>query len=106
LYPLAVALLGLLIFGSGCWYRHRCGLAIDRSFGTKHVMASLAGARALVLILFPVCWLLIRHAAWGGTVESNLPPGFSIDAMLGILVVGMFIGLVHAFYSLVEHLNS
>lgn len=70
------------------------------------MLVSLAGASALVLILFPGCWLLVRHAVWGGTVEGNLPPGFSIDAMLGILVLGMFIGVTHAAYSILEHLTS
>ncbi len=106
MYPLAVAILGLVMFAAGCWYRRRRELPMDRSFGTKHVMVSLAGASALVLILFPVCWLLIRHAVWGGSVDGNLPPGFSVDAMLGILVLGMFIGVTHAVYSLLEHLNS
>lgn len=95
-----------MIFGTGCWYRQRIGKPVDRAFATKHVMVSLAGASAVVLILFPVCWLLVRHALWGGTVESNLPPDFSAQAMLGILVVGMFIGLTHAYYSLIEHLHS
>jgi hypothetical protein len=106
LYPLAVALLGALIFGLGCWHRHRHNLPIDRAFSTKLVMVSLAGAGAVVLGLFPVGWLLVRHAVWGGPVESNLPPGVSVDALLGLLVVGVFIALVHAFYGLVEHLKS
>lgn len=101
-----MAVLGLVFFGAGCWYRYRRGQPLDRAFGTKHVLVSLAGASALVLILFPVCWLLIRHAVWGGTVEGNLPPGFSVEAMLGILVLGMFIGVTHAAYSILEHLTS
>jgi hypothetical protein len=29
-----------------------------------------------------------------------------VEAMLGILVLGMFIGVTHAAYSILEHLDS
>lgn len=60
----------------------------------------------MVLGAFPALYVLISNAWYGGPLERNLPPGVSLEAIMGLLVVGMVMGLNHAFYSFIEHLNS
>ena len=106
MYPLAVLIVGVLLIWIGVYQRRRLGRPADRAFGTKLALVSLGGASAIVLGAFPALYVLIHHATHGGPIERSLPPGVSTEAVLGLLVVGMVMGLTHAFYSFVEHLTS
>jgi hypothetical protein len=42
----------------------------------------------------------------GGSIESNLPPGISEDALLGLVVLGAITTVVATMYRYYDHLDS
>jgi hypothetical protein len=103
---LGLACLFLILFLHGLWH---CGASpnpCDRAFALKLLSTSLSLSAAVVGAILPACWLLISLAIHGGTLESNLPPGYSMQLVLVALLVGSGFIVVTAFYSHVEHLKS
>jgi hypothetical protein len=105
-YALAILLMETGLFVIGVRRRLRLERPVYRLFATKLVYLSLAGASVLVLGAFPVLHVLVWAWLRGGAIEANLPPGYGLDALLNVLVVGTAASIVHAFYSYFEHVNS
>lgn len=54
-------------------------------------------------VAFPALWVLVSHSIYGGSIESNLPPGASSSTILGLLVVGTLFTVVYAFVGYRDH---
>ena len=103
--PLAVLITIVSILVGGLWARRRSGQPIDTPFTTTlTLMASGAGTAIVAGGL--ALWVVIARAIHGGTIDSNLPPGMSEDALLGLVVVGALITIVRAVSSLIDHVRS
>jgi len=61
---------------------------------------------AIVGVIFPALWLFVSFTVYGGTVESNLPPGYSLQVVLGSLLAGAAFTGVSAVYGYLEHVDS
>jgi len=101
-----LACLFLILFLHGLWHRSASPQPCDRAFALKLLLTSLSLSSAIVAAILPACWLFVSFTIYGGTLESNLPSGYSLQFVLGALLAGSgFIG-VSTIYSHVEHLKS
>jgi hypothetical protein len=51
-------------------------------------------------------YVVVARAVRGGSIESNLPPGISEDALLGLVVLGAITTVVATMYRYYDHLDS
>lgn len=103
---LATFAISVVAFIIGCRIRRKRGKIIDRQFANKLALAAGGiGASAGGMVL-PTVWLLISWGIRGGPWQDNLPPGFEIGFMMTVLPLGGSLLLLHAVYSLIEHLDS
>ena len=96
----------LLLIGGGLYRRRRCGLAADRAFASKLAWVSFGLASAVAGVIIPSLWLFVSLSVHGGTVEANVPPGYSVQFILGVLLIGAAFVAVSAVYGYLEHLSS
>ena len=103
---LAVALLSLIFFGVGMWYRASRQRVGDRPFALKLAWTSFGLASSLAGAIFPSAWLFVSFIIYGGTFESNLPVGYSPPFMLAAILAGMWFTGLSTVYGYIEHLRS
>jgi hypothetical protein len=103
---LALVLLCVALMAHGLRRRRASGRASDRAFVPKLAWASIGLSSALVRVIFPASWLFVSFTVYGGTVESNLAPGYSLQVILGSLLAGAVFTGVSAVYGYLEHVDS
>jgi hypothetical protein len=96
----------LVLMVAGFALRRRRGGATDRAFGSKLLWVSTGLAAALTATVLPAAWLFLSFSLYGGTIESNVPPGYAPHFMLTILLVGAGFTAMSAIYGYIEHLLS
>ncbi len=104
--PLLGAILTLCTFGVSFWIRRRRGQPTDQSFALKLVGISAGLGSITIGALYPLGYVLISKAISGGTIATNLPPGVTEDALLGMALVGGAIVTIGVVYGLLDHLRS
>jgi len=80
------------------WVRWRSGRPIDTPFTTTLTLMASGAGTAIVAGALPL-WVVVMRGIHGGTIDSNLPPGTSEDALLGLVVLGALITIVRAISS-------
>ena len=96
----------LALMAVGLLRRRRGGRPTDRAFTSKLAWVSFGLASATAGVVVPGLWLFVSLALYGGTVESNVPPGYSVQFILGILLLGAVFTAISAVYGYIEHLSS
>ncbi len=54
----------------------------------------------------PAVWLFVSFSLYDGTVENNMPPGYSVQFILSVLLVGAAFTAISALYGYLEHLGA
>jgi hypothetical protein len=103
---LAILVLFAILTGWGVHHRRLREQVCDRAFTSKLAWTSASLATALVGSIFPAVWVLISFTWHGGSIESNMPPGYSPAFILGSLTVGGAFIAISTLYGYIEHLNS
>lgn len=96
-------ILTLLCFGLGIYQRWRAHLDLDGAYLSKLVWVSVGLGGGTGFVALPALGVLISHSIYGGTIESNLPPGANASFLLVLLVIGTLISLVYAFVGYRDH---
>lgn len=99
-----VLTLALLCFG--LLWRRSNGQSPDRAFASKLAWTSIGLSAALVGVIFPAFWLFLSYTIYGGSIDSNVPPGYSSQFVLAGLLTGAVFTAISATYSFLEHLVS
>ena len=103
---LALVLAILTLIWCGFNARRRRGKPCDRAFASKFAWTSVGLATALVGSIFPATWMFVSFTIYGGRIEENMPPGYSPQFILGVLLVGCAFTAISAAYGYGEHLDS
>ena len=102
--PILVGLLlTLSLFGLGIHRRWRARDELDGAYLSKLAWVSIGLGGGTGSVAIPALWVLISHSLFGGSIESNLPPGASASVLLGLLVVGALFTVVYAFVGYRDH---
>jgi hypothetical protein len=91
---------------AGLYGRHRRRQPLDRAFTSKLMWVTVGLATALTGSVLPALWLFISFSINGGPIETNIPPGYSPQFILGVLLVGAAFTAISAIYGFLEHLRS
>jgi hypothetical protein len=86
------------LFGWGIYKRWSGGPAPSSDYLNKLFFESLGLGTALVA-LGVTSWVLGSFVIRGSSLESNLPPGVSIETVLGLMVVGAVMTAINTFVS-------
>lgn len=104
-YLAIVALfIGLTLWGIR--HRVRRELVCDRAFTYKLPWQSASLSTAIIGAIFPSLWVFVSYTIHGGSIESNMPPGYSTSFILGSLNVGGAFIAISTVFGYKEHLNS
>jgi hypothetical protein len=104
-----VFLLGILLTiglcGFGVYSRWRSGLPLDSDYLNRLFFESLGlGTASLAIVV--TSWVLGSYEIRGGSLERNLPPGVSVDTILGLMVVGAIMTGINTFASYRDRVSS
>lgn len=103
---LAILAVCLALFTFGVRRRWSQRKNCDRAFASKLAWTSASVATATMGSIFPALWVIGSFAWNGGTIDANLPPGYSSGFILGSLIVGGTFTAINTAYGYIEHLNS
>jgi hypothetical protein len=100
---LASLVLTLIFFGLGIYQKWCSRDELDGAYLSKLAWVSVGLGGGIGLVALPAFWVLISHSIFGGTIESNLPPGTNASFLLVLLVIGTLLTLVYAFVGYRDH---
>jgi hypothetical protein len=96
----------IVLTGWGIYRRMRRGQVCGRASTDKLAWQAASLSTAIVGAIFPSLWLFVSYIIHVGSIDANMPPGYSASFILGSLNVGgAFIAISTAF-DCVEHLSS
>jgi hypothetical protein len=102
--PILAGLILTLIFLSlGVYRRWRARDELDSAYLSKLAWVSVGLGSGTGAVALPALWVLVSYSIYGGSIESNLPPGASTGVLLGLLVVGALFTVVYAFVGYRDH---
>jgi hypothetical protein len=103
---LAIVILFAILTGWGIRRRHSRGQVYDRAYVSKLAWTAASLSTAIIGAIFPSVWVFVSYTIHGGSIESNIPPGYSPAFILGSLNVGGAFIAISTVYGYTEHLNS
>lgn len=101
----AVLVLFAIFTSYGIYRRRSHDQACGRAFTSKLAWTSASLATAMVGSIFPACWAFASYTWHGGTIDANLPPGYSTGFILGSPMVGCAFTAISTVYGYTEHLD-
>lgn len=88
----------------GAHRRWRDGGDLDGAYLSKLASVSAGLGVGIGLGALPTTWILVSYAIYGGSVESNLPPGLGTGyLLLGFLVIAAPMALVYPIVGYRDH---
>jgi uncharacterized membrane protein YfcA len=103
---LALVVVTVALIAYGFRERRRRGKPADRAFASKLAWTSVGLASALVGVILPATWTFVSFVVYGGRLEENVPPGYSLHFVFGASLLGCAFTAVSAAYGYGEHLDS
>ena len=103
---LAIVVLFVILTGWGIRRRARRGQTCDRAFVSKLAWQAASLSTAIIGAIFPSLWVFVSYTIHGGSIDANIPPGYSPAFILGSLNVGGAFIAISTYFGYTEHLNS
>jgi hypothetical protein len=87
----------------GVHRRWREVFEVDADYLSKLAWRSVGLGMATGSLVLPALWMLVSYSIFGGSIESNLPPGTTPGFLLTLLLVGALMTLVYTFVGYRDH---